>query len=361
MMKIGIVGAGAITKRGHMPQWLRLDDVEIAALVDTNYEAVKQVAEEFHISRFTTDYQEILADKDIDIIDICTPTPSHHKLVLAALAADKHVLVEKPLAFSLSEALEIYDQVVAKKKQLCVLQNYRYIEAVTRAKQSLDQGRLGKLATIHGRSFNHLPVGWTRAKWLYHQAAVLFDFTPHLIDMILYLVKDKVKSVRALGQEFTPHAKFLSAAQIIIEFKNGTVAMIDTSWTNNAPRFELELFGNGGSFYFQPMRNYYWEGHGVTMPLDELRILASKFGQIIKGLIAGNLSTKQLVAYKHLFESFIESVKTGARPLINIDDGLNANLVLEAAKLSIASDSVIFTKDLLQQLNASEQARNLLL
>lgn len=358
MTKVAVIGAGAIARRGHLPCWRRMSDVTVGIVADQNADLAKTVADEFEVPRWVTDYRDVLSDPAIEVVDICTPTPTHHRIVLESLAAGKHVLVEKPLTLSLKEALEILYKIKETDRQLCITQNYRYIESVDKAKAIAEGTRLGRVISIHGKALTFAPVGWTRSKWLYHPDAVLYDFTPHLIDLVLFLVNDGIKRVYAVGRNFSDYVNFLGSAQILVEFKSGPVALLDTSWTTNAPRFEIDVFGSGGFLSLHPMRDYIWEGHGTVQPLDETRSYIRKMATILKGVMAGNLSVKQMLAYQTLFSQFLASIEEGNQPPISIEQGVRIEIILEAAKRSIRAGQPIMASELLQEYGVPEVIRD---
>ena len=355
-MKIGVIGAGAICRRAHLPAWKLIDDLEVACLVDIDESLLKRVADEFEIHQFTTDYRTILGDDSIQIVDICTPTPTHYEIAMASVAAGKHVIIEKPLALSLGDALALYQEVMSGGSQFCIIQNWRCLDSVARVRERLAAGRLGRLVSVHGRSFTHLPVGWTRSRWPYHPDGVLYDFTPHLIDLVLWLANDRVRSVFAVGRQFTEHADFLCAAQMVLDFEGGAVAQLDSSWITNCPSFSVELFGNGGYLVMNLLRDMFWEGHGSETPLDDLRCFLRKMVNLLHGIANGSLSTKQLSVYKPLFEAFVESIVTGGEPPATIEQGVWVNVILEAAKRSIVSGERVPVQDVLLDAGASRNA-----
>jgi predicted dehydrogenase len=212
---------------------------------------------------------------------------------------------------------------------------------------------LGELISIHGRSFNHLPVGWTVGTWLFHSSAVLYDFTPHLVDLILWLKKTPVYSVYAWGKNFTPDANFLSSAEILVTFKDKSVASLSTSWEINNPSFIIDLYGNGGRISLDLKRDYYEESHGGITPLYEARIFFGRLLNVIKGIIAGNVSNKPLQVYKDIFGKYLQSLNIGEDPPMTIRQGVRTNMVLEAAKLSINKGLPVEMVDVLRDCEAS--------
>src|SRR5699024_5975657 len=104
--RIGVIGAGSIA-RAHLDAYAAHPEVELVAVSDINLERARTTADEYGARRAYGDPHQLLADEDIDGVSICTWNNSHATWAIAAIEADKHVLVEKPLARTLAEALEI--------------------------------------------------------------------------------------------------------------------------------------------------------------------------------------------------------------------------------------------------------------
>ena len=96
-LKVAVVGVGGIAHT-HMPGWQASPDAEVVAGADISAKALEAWGQKYGVSHTTTDYKELLANPDIDIIDICTPNMHHAPIAIAALEAGKHVICEKPLA-----------------------------------------------------------------------------------------------------------------------------------------------------------------------------------------------------------------------------------------------------------------------
>jgi predicted dehydrogenase len=352
-MKIGCIGAGAITRRAHLPAWRRIPEVDVTVLCDLDSALAKDVASEFLVGTTTDDFQTILNDSSIDIVDICTPTPTHYAIATAALRAGKHVIIEKPLVLKLEEAVDLYDLSRSTDLKLCVIQNWRYLDSVFSARDVLKVGRLGKVVTMHGKAFNHLPVGWTRSTWLYHRYAVLYDFTPHLIDLILWLCHAQVEEIVAYGHNFTEQADFLSSAQILIQFSDDLVALLDTAWDVNYPAFDVQIYGTGGRLSLDLRRDFFEESRSGETPISRTRTYIRRMLNIARGVMAGNILTKPFLIYKSIFEEFLTSVREHGEPPMTLDQGVWVNIVLEAAKLSIREGRPVSAEDILSQAGAS--------
>lgn len=190
--KVAIVGLGI--GRSHIIEGYRPhpDRFDVAVICDLDESRLTAIGDEFGISRRTTRFEDVLAMGDIDIVDICTPPGIHGRLILAALAAGKHVVCEKPLVGSLAEC----DAVIAAEKnargRLMPIFQYRYGDGVQKAKRIIESGLAGKpyvaTAETHWiRTPEYYAVPW-RGKWATELGGVLMTQSIHLHDMLTYLM-----------------------------------------------------------------------------------------------------------------------------------------------------------------------------
>jgi predicted dehydrogenase len=347
-MRIGVIGAGAVARRSHLPAWCSLgDEAHVVALAETHAPLARKVAAEFQIPRWEEDYGAILADPAVELVDVCTPTPTHFEIATRALAAGKHVLLEKPLALSLAETLTIYQQAEEAQRGLCVVQNYRYMDVVRAARARLSAGALGEVASIYGEALTRFPSSWTLNTWLYHPRAVLYDFTPHLIDLVIHLKEQPVRRVHAVGRECGPDAPFLVAAQLLLEFEDQSTALLDTSWLGSAFSFAVNLHGTGGSCYLEPMKEVFREVHGSITPLDDVTHFLRKLGNTLWGVASRSYFTKPLRVYVQFFRDFTASLNGQAPMPVRIEQSVWTMLILDAAWESIRSGRPVETAELL--------------
>jgi myo-inositol 2-dehydrogenase/D-chiro-inositol 1-dehydrogenase len=349
-MKVGVVGAGAVARRGHLPTYRVIPEAEVVGIADIDRALAARVAEEFRIPRYCSTCEELLQDDSIQLVDICTPSQTHVNMVKTAAEAGRHILVEKPLAVSLEDALEIQGLVNRNETKLCVAQNYRYFPAAIAARRRILQGYLGRIVTIHGVGLVSFPTHWTLGTWLYHQGGALYDFGPHLIDMILWM-KDfaPVKRVYASGGDFSQgNMDFVNYAVINIEFENGSVAVADISWvTGLVFKFALDLYGTGGNLFLDVRNNVSYETRGSPLPSDDMKFFFKKMWNIGTGVLNSSYFKGANAYYKPLIHDFINAVETGGQIPVTVEQAVMTNTVLEAARLSVLNKESINTADLL--------------
>lgn len=351
-MKVGIVGAGAIARRGHLPTYSIIPEVEVVGIADVNEHLAKQVAQEFKIPKFFSSCAELLRHDSIELVDICTPPDTHLEIVEAVANRGKHALVEKPLATTLQDALKIQDVLAKTGTKLCVVQNYRYYPEVIAVKERISNGYLGRIVTIHGLGLMSFPTRWVLNTWFYRQGGVLYDAGPHLIDMILWM-KDfaPLKSVYASGGDFTQgNMDFTNYIVITIQFDDGSIATADVSWvTAMMVKSTLDIHGTGGSIFLDVRNDVFSEVHGFPTPFDDVRYFLKKVWKVGTGVITGSYFKGPYLGFEPLILGFIRSIGGDEEIPIPVEQAVVTNVVLEAAKLSMCQGKPIYIEELLNE------------
>lgn len=204
-LNIGLVGFGFMGKTHlwsvqNLPFFYKGEELgctaEVAALCSSSLPKAEAAVKEFRIPRAVSSPEEILSDPSIDIVDICTPNPSHYAFAKAAILAGKHVLCEKPLTVTAREAWELAD-LAEERGLICgTVFNNRFLSPVIRARQLIEENRLGRILSFDF-SYKHNscidPTRWVGWK---QQAAfgggTLYDLGPHVLDLCRFLCGDPV-------------------------------------------------------------------------------------------------------------------------------------------------------------------------
>lgn len=274
MLKVGVIGVGSISHH-HIKSYLKNDKVELVALCDINEERLQEKGDTYGVTNLYTDYKELLKNKEIDAVSICTWNNSHAEISIAALEADKHVLVEKPLSMTVDEALAVEEAVKRTGKTFQVGFVRRHGDNAHILKQFIDQGDLGELyyskASILRRLGN--PGGWF-SDISKSGGGPLIDLGVHVIDICWYMM-GRPRPVSVSGNTYSKlgnrsHIENLSfykaadydptlndvedLANALIRFENGASLYVDVSFTLQAKQEEVsvKLFGDKGGAEIEP-------------------------------------------------------------------------------------------------------------
>ena len=275
IIRIGLIGYGGIG-RVHAAAYraipfhygLPADSISIAGVATTRSETAERAAAEIGCEFYTDDYRDLLARADIDAVDICTPNNSHHEIVLAAAAAGKHIYCEKPLAMNVAEALSMVKAVDAAGLKGQMTFNFRFFPAITRAKQLMDEGFVGRVFSFRGRYHrssyisSDKPMSW-RLKREFTGGGALFDLGSHILDLLTYLLGDfaavnatldtliKQRPI-ASGSAETELVDVDDIALLQARLLDGTLGTVEISrmGTGATNDVTFEIFGDRGAIRF---------------------------------------------------------------------------------------------------------------
>jgi predicted dehydrogenase len=195
-----MIGAGGIARGAHANGWLDTPDAKVVAVCDIDEDRAAQLAEKVGAKHVVTDFNELLALKDVDAVDICTPNRVHTPAVLAALQADKHVVCEKPLAVSTGEVLEMGQMAEARGLKLMTAQHMRWSPMGVACKQYLQNEGLGNVyhARVQALRRNLLPCAPGFIRKDLSGGGPCMDIGVHALDLAMHLM-DFPTPVRVTG------------------------------------------------------------------------------------------------------------------------------------------------------------------
>lgn len=347
-MKVCIVGCGAVARRAHIPAFQSLPNVEVSSVVDVDEALAKEVADEFKIKKYYTDFKEALSEEEIELVSICTPSSTHAEMIMLAAKMGKHILVEKPLTVDLTEGKKVLQVVKDNGVQLCVMFNWRMFPAVQQVRWKIRSGEIGRIVSMGGIAHTQFPVSWTRSRWLYDYGGALDDFGPHLIDLLLWLNPSKVQVVSALGGDFSEF-DFISHIQVNMQFYDTSVAVADISWLTDVFIVNVDVHGTAGRLACDVKNNHLLETHGqVLSPIDELISTTRKSLWMVKSVLSGRYFRGALAYHARVIEEFLESIKKNSTPPISGEEAFLVTAVSTAAKQSLRTGKAIFLSDIMK-------------
>jgi len=307
----------------------RVCNAELTALCDADRETVHDVADQLGVSSLFTDYNEVVAQPDVDAVVVATPAFMHRDIACAAAEQGKHVFLEKPMAVTVEECQEINAVVTAAGVKLQLGFMRRFDDGFLQAKDLLDSGEIGRVMIIKstGRGPG-LPPAWIYD--LSKSNGVLAEVNSHDIDSIRWLVGSDICRVYAEAGNFKcpdvreEYPDFYDNIVVNLRFSDGTIGMIDgTCPCHYGYDARTEILCENGVVFVGSI-----EQRGVTKVTVDGRVT----GQTVK-------SWRSLFkdAYVAEMEHFIECVLEDREPRVSGLDGLRAVEVVVAANRSLQS------------------------
>lgn len=192
-MKIGIIGCGTIANSAHIPAYLNNKDVEIKYFCDIIPERAESAVKKYGCGTAVTDYKDILADKEVEAVSVCTPNKMHSIISIDCLRAGKNVLCEKPAARIYSEALEMQRAQHETGKVLNIGVVNRFNVAVNMIKKMIADGELGEVYHVYVsfRAQRSIPgLGGAFTTKAIAGGGALIDWGVHYLDIVMYCMND---------------------------------------------------------------------------------------------------------------------------------------------------------------------------
>ncbi|WSG33279.1 Gfo/Idh/MocA family oxidoreductase [Micromonospora ureilytica] len=376
-LRVGMVGY-AFMGAAHSQAWRTVNRVfdlparaRMALICGRDTAKVADAADTLGWDAYTTDWRDLINRDDIDVVDICTPGDSHAEIALAALAAGKHVLCEKPLANTVEEARAMTAAAdvarAAGVRSMCGF-NYRRVPAVTMMRQLVADGRLGVIRHVRATYLQdwivdpQFPLVWRLQKDRAGSGA-LGDIGAHIIDLTQFVTGQRISGVSAVTETFVKERPLPAessglaatvdghtaptgpvtvddAAVFVARLDGGALATYEASRfaTGRKNALRVEINGSLGSVVFDLERLNELEFYDATRPAVEqgfTRILVTE-GE--HPYMSAWWPPGHIIGYEHSFthemRDFIEAVATGVDPTPSFADALQVQLVLDAVARS---------------------------
>ena len=317
----GIIGCGMIS-RFHAQAIAAMDNARLVCVTDRVEDAACRVANDYGCVSHA-DLDQFLANPDLDIVTIATPSGAHLEPVLKAAAAGKHIICEKPLEVTL-ERIDAMIKVCQENKVLLAGIFPRRFHASTREfKKAVEAGRLGKITLADAyvkwyRTQEYYDSGAWRGTWDLDGGGALMNQSIHTIDL-LYHLAGEVDTVCALA-DLSMHQRIEveDNAAAVIRFKNGALGVIEGStscFSQTGHPAEVHLCGSDGSIFMKDEAFTVWDFREPG-PGDEA--LRERF-KPVEGVGAGAADPKAIsfVGHQLNFDDFIAALEQGRRPAVD--------------------------------------------
>jgi predicted dehydrogenase len=223
-LRIGVIGLGWFGEI-HCETIVGIPNMELAALCTRTPERLAQQAEKFGVAKTYRDYRDMLADRDIDAVSICTMWDQHTDPTIAALEAGKHVFLEKPMASTVADCDRILAAARKAKGVLQIGHIVRFNPRYRMAKQAIDAGKIGKIVALSSR--RNIPAAWTPE--ILNKIGPIVGDAIHDTDIMLWFTGDTVASAYAQTVSVR-NLKFPDIGQTMYRFKGGATATLETVW-----------------------------------------------------------------------------------------------------------------------------------
>ena len=328
MINVGVIGYG-YWGPNLVRNFMASSDAQIVSVCDRESTRLEKVKSLYPSVRITTRSEDLISDAEVDALVIATPVASHYDLAMAALAAGKHVFVEKPITVTSEQACKLIDEAARRKLTLLVDHTFVYTGAVRKMREITQTSAFGKLLYYDSTRVN---LGLFQ-----HDVNVLWDLAVHDLTIMSYLIDDKPVAVSATGYS---HIKDQpeNMAFLTVFFPGDLIAHINVNWLSPVKIRQTLVGGSKQMIVFDDVEKseklkIYDSGITVTQTPEDIHNLLISYRT--GDLWSPKLPDSEALAVE--VEHFVACIKGEEKPLTGGEQGLDVVRILEAANISMTS------------------------
>ena len=319
MKKIGYAVLGLGIGMAHVESVLASENAELVAVCDIDESKLDDVLEMCPTVRMYTDFEQLIDDKDVDIISVCLPSGMHADYAVRALEAGKHVLIEKPIDITYEKALDIEKARVRTGMKVGVVHQNRYNLNMYPIKEAIDGGKLGKIflgtfAVKWYRDQNYYDRGGWRGTWEMDGGGSLINQSIHTLDIMQWLMGE-VESVTSTMNVYDHQIDTEDFTASLIKFKDGASAtFVSTTCAYPGISTEIMVYGTEGAIEADADTIRSWKFKDSDGELDEdgEEQMIARYGK--GNRCASKFEPEVIYGHKFVVEDMILAVKEGREP-----------------------------------------------
>jgi len=344
-VNVGLVGCGRVSEI-HMLAYKYIPEVTVTAVADIDFKRAKAFSEKHGIKKVFNDYTKLLEMKDLDYVDICTPTSTHIQIAVDAAKSGHNVLLEKPMARTTRECDEIIHEVSKRDVKLCICHNQLFLPTVMQVKalaDSIEHPLTYFRVSIKENSHLIGAPNWILSP---KEGGILWETGTHAAYLQLHFLKD-VTEIFATGDEIKHpvHDNFMA----ILHAANQTLGVIEVSWLATKPEIIFDfMFANGRKvqiidynylvelpekFPKNDLQGFYWDIKNVIKKWTKTIIESMRKKELLNCL-----------AHYNLINEYIRSLKEDLEPPVGPDRGKKTIELLENIEKSLNENRAIKMK-----------------
>jgi predicted dehydrogenase len=340
-INIGIVGLGWVAG-AHISAFNKIPGAKVTAVCSRRELDEKELEKQYGVPlKAYRDYNEMLKDPSIHVIDICTPHPLHAEQAIAAANAGKHLIIEKPISIAYKDSVSVKQAIDAAGVKTCVCFEVRFSQQANVIQATIDEGLLGDLHYAEVDYYHGIGPWYGQFSWNIKKdmgGSSLLTAGCHALDLLLMFMKGEVEEVtsysnRSKSPSFAPY-EFDTTSVTLLRFKDGRIGKVASITDCLQPYyFHIHLCGSEGSLLDNRIYS------------SKLKVTKERWSTLETNLIdSGDVAHHP---YLPQFQAFIESLrKNETMPLTDFNTAFESHRVVFAADLSAAEKRTVKMSEL---------------
>lgn len=345
-MSVGIIGCGAMAEI-HLAIYKKLENGEVIAISDINREKAKKIADKWKIKRAYTDHRDLLETKDLDVVDICTPTSTHASIAIDVAKSGCNILLEKPMGVTSKECDRMIEESRKRSVSLCINHHTLFLPSIRKSKSLVDTGYFD-LQSFEVSLCRNLKIeriqDWALKP---ENGGLIWEVGTHLAYLELFFLPN-IRDVYAVGHK-TDHVydNFI----VLLSSPDSRFGLFKCCLTSNQKEYSCRITSKNGNraeinllldsfidqskYTSKPYTRFYHEQKSL------LRSWIKSFGRAMYHHIKDYGFYPDIFSKFVLMKSCLESIKKGTPPPVTPEEGKNTIKLLECIKESLDSGRVV--------------------
>ena len=336
-LHIGVLGTGIIVRGSHLPVLQSHPNAEVVAVGNMHPESLASLAADFNIAKTYTDFSDMAADPDIDVVINALPNYLHAPVSIQMLKAGKHVLCEKPMAMSVEEAHQMIVASDNSNRKLMIGHMWRFDREVIWLRNLVDSGELGKIFRVKSHEvlvYDVYGQDPSTKSWFVNPelagGGVMTDMAVHSIDTLRFVLGDTMPTrVSARVGTYFEDIPVEDTATLMLEFDGDITALIEAGWYN--------LYADELQGYTQVFGT---RGYASAVPA-EARLPVQGTWSVIRPSFPVRTVQEDLGAFRAQIDHFLDCIVHDKQPKPGGAEGLLVMRVLEAAYRSAETGKTV--------------------
>ena len=336
-LRLGILGTGIIVRGSHLPVLQSHPNAEVVAVGNMHPESLASLAADFNIAKTYTDFSDMAADPDIDVVINALPNYLHAPVSIQMLEAGKHVLCEKPMAMSVEEAQQMIVASDNSNRKLMIGHMWRFDREIIWLRNLVNSGELGKIFRVKSHEvlvYDVYGQDPSTKSWFVNPelsgGGVMTDMAVHSIDTLRFVLGDVMPTrVSARVGTYFEDIPVEDTATMMLEFDGDVTALIEAGWYNlyaDEPQGYTQVFGT--------------RGYASAVPA-EARLPVQGTWSVIRPSFPVRTVQEDLGAFRAQIDHFLDCILHDEQPKPGGADGLLVMRVLESAYRSAETGKTV--------------------
>ena len=325
-INIGVVGCG-YWGPNLIRNFSQIETTNMRFVCDADENKMKRIKKTYPTIKTTNNYENLLADEQLDAVVIATPVFSHFELAKKALSNNKHVLIEKPMTASVKEAEQLIALAKEKNKILMVDHTFEYAQAIIKMKEIIESGELGDI--YYARS------EWLNLGLLQPDVNVIWDLATHMASIICYVTGMKPVSLNANAGAYL-REDIPEIAHIYVNFPHNIALHMTVSWLEPKKTRTITIVGSKKTLLYDLINaeeqiKVYDRGvdlMNISEDIQQLRV-NYRYGDIYSP------NVKNIESLHVMCSHFADCIINNKKPISDGESGLNVVKILEASERSL--------------------------